>query len=78
MEQDTRVIAVDNEGQEHTASRCEGSNIGNVRQLTATFQNLPLKQINEFRFQARPYQWVEFRNVALSSTRTAVKSRATR
>ncbi len=66
-DRDTRVIAVDNEGQEYTVSRSEGSLIDNVGQLTATFQNLPLKRIKEFRFQARPYQLVEFRNVALHS-----------
>ena len=64
-EQDTRVLAVDNGGQEHTASRTEGSIVGDARQLASTFQNLPLKQIKEFRFQVRPYQLVEFRNVAI-------------
>ena len=64
-EQDTRVIAVDTGGQEHTAARTEGSVVGDAKQLASTFQNLPLKQIKEVRFQARPYQLVEFRNVSL-------------
>jgi hypothetical protein len=73
-EQDTRLIAVDRGGQEHTAFRSEGPNaIGNARQLTAAFENLPLNQIREFRFQARPYQWVEFRNVSLRPGQKAEK-----
>jgi hypothetical protein len=71
VERDTRVIAVDQGGQEHTPSRSEGSVIGNVRQLTATFQNLPVKQIKEVRFQARPYHLVEFRGVSLQPGTTA-------
>ena len=40
-------------------------NVNKFRHLTATFANLPLKQIKEFRFQARPFYWVEFCNVAI-------------
>ena len=61
-----RVIAVDDKGQEHTSSAQGGpSGPGNSAQLTATFANLPRRRIKEFRFQARPNHWVEFRNVAL-------------
>lgn len=68
VDQQTRVVAIDQQGQEHTASRSQSSAIGNVTQYTATFQELPLEQITEFRLQARPYHFVEFRNVALNPT----------
>jgi hypothetical protein len=63
-EWETRVVAVDKEGQEHASS---GSNSGGeaFEQQTATFSQLPLEDVSEFRFQVRPYRWVEFRNVSL-------------
>jgi hypothetical protein len=64
-DQRVRVLAVDQEGQEHSTSNSERSVIGNVVQLSFTFEKLPIKQIKAFRFQARPYYRVEFRNVAL-------------
>jgi hypothetical protein len=42
-----------------------------LRRLTATFQDLPLEEIKAFRFQARPYQAVEFRHVALEPGKKA-------
>ena len=63
-EWETRVVAVDKDGQEHASS---GSNSGGeaFEQQTATFSQLPLENVSEFRFQVRPYRWVEFRNVSL-------------
>jgi len=66
VDQETRVVAVDDEGQQHTASRSESSVIGGMAQLATTFEDLRIKQIKEFRLQARSYQSVEFRNVALN------------
>ena len=60
-----RIVAVDNKGQEHTASSTHNPVAADVAQLTAVFSDLSLKEIKEFRFQSRPYQWVEFRNVSL-------------
>ncbi|HBO42586.1 MAG TPA: hypothetical protein DD670_01350, partial [Planctomycetaceae bacterium] len=60
---DTRVVAIDSEGKEHSPCKSEGLGLGNVRQLT--FQNLPLARVKEFQLQSRPYRLVEFRNVAL-------------
>jgi hypothetical protein len=34
---------------------------------TVVFADLPLSSIKEFRFQVRPYCWVEFKNVSLQS-----------
>ena len=59
-----RVIAIDKDGKIHTTSHGSVAS-GNVDQLTASFRNLKLAQIEEFQYQTRPYQWVEFKNVSL-------------
>jgi uncharacterized protein (TIGR03067 family) len=66
IEQETRVVTIDNNGQEHQSSRRQSTGIGDVTQSVHTFDKLPINRIKEVRFQARPYQWVEFRNVSLS------------
>ena len=60
-----RIVAVDNDGVTHTSSSSTSSGISTLTQTTVHFTNLTLEQIKEFRFQTRPYQWVEFRNVSL-------------
>jgi serine/threonine protein kinase len=65
VEWETRLIAVDEKDQEHNASRTQGGVVNDTRQLTATFDNLPIKRIKEFRFQIRPYHLIEFRDVSL-------------
>ncbi len=60
-----RIVAVDDKGKEYTASSMHDGFVGDIVQMTATFSNLPLEQIKQFRFQSRPYKWVEFRNVSL-------------
>ncbi|MHC4241422.1 MAG: M56 family metallopeptidase [Planctomycetota bacterium] len=64
-DQTERVIAIDKDGKIHTTSHGSVAS-GNVDQLTASFRNLKLGQIEEFQYQTRPYQWVEFKNVSLS------------
>ncbi len=59
-----RIIAIDMEGKIHTGGSSSGSN-GNMTQSTAQFYKLPLKQIKEFQFQTRPYEWVTFKDVSL-------------
>jgi len=36
-----------------------------VASAEGRFSGLPLSDVKEFRFEARPYAWVEFRNVSL-------------
>ena len=65
-DQQVRIIAIDATGKEHVKAWGSGiSTLKEYRQLTATFRGVSLEQIREFRFQARPYHWVEFRNVSL-------------
>ncbi|HPS56175.1 MAG TPA: M56 family metallopeptidase, partial [Sedimentisphaerales bacterium] len=59
-----RIIAIDENGNIHTISSGSVSN-QNLRQTTAIFPGLNLKQIKEFQFQTRPYKWVEFKDVSL-------------
>ncbi|MGD0899700.1 MAG: protein kinase, partial [Thermoguttaceae bacterium] len=55
-----RLVAVTRDGGERA------SWIGSIAHNgEAFFEGLPLSSINEFRLQARPYAWVEFRNVSL-------------
>ncbi len=60
-----RIVAVDNDSVTHTSSSSTSSGISTWTQTTVHFTNLTLEQIKEFRFQTRPYQWVEFKNVSL-------------
>ena len=65
-EQQTRVVAVDKKGKEHTGQYDSGT--FNVSSDTATLQAffpLTLDQIEEFRLQTRPYQKYVFKNVSL-------------
>jgi serine/threonine protein kinase len=80
IEGEVRVVAIDKKGQEITSSRTEIAGVGDsVHQITATFGKLPRTPDKEFRFQARPYRWVEFRNVMLEpTTREAVPSETTK
>ena len=60
-----RVKAVDSDGREHDCESIVHSRAGRLSQLTATFSNLSLKDVQTFRLLSRPYQWAEFRNVSL-------------
>jgi beta-lactamase regulating signal transducer with metallopeptidase domain len=63
-----RVIAVTDSGVESaSSSRGSGGNV--LHSLTYSF-HVPLDNIREFRFQTRPYTWVEFRNVSLEPGKT--------
>jgi beta-lactamase regulating signal transducer with metallopeptidase domain len=57
-----RVVAVDRGNREHSPE-IEAGDGHNLHQLQ--FQNLPPHEIQEFRFQVREYQTIEFRNVSL-------------
>src|SRR5207247_1732723 len=63
---ETRIVAFDLEGKQHLPLRSYESSTVFAR-TTARFDKLPLAQIKEFQFQARPYRWAEFRNVSLEA-----------
>ena len=63
MDQAFQIVAVTNAG-----GKIKGGGTGSGGNVlhSATYNfNLPLKEVREFRFQTRPYQWVTFKNVAL-------------
>ncbi len=60
-----RIVAVDDQRREFTASSMTHDIAADVGQLTAVFSDLALNGIKQFRFQSRAYQWIEFRNVSL-------------
>jgi hypothetical protein len=70
---EVRVIAVCDDGKEMlarlTMERSESDGpTGEAKPQridTANFEGLSLKRIKQIKLQHRPYQWVEFRNVAV-------------
>ena len=59
-----RVTALDASGKLHESFAYRQS-VGNVASAEGRFAGLSLSQVKEFRFEARPYAWVGFRNVSL-------------
>jgi beta-lactamase regulating signal transducer with metallopeptidase domain len=62
---DVRLVALDRDGREHTSALKGGVSGRNARLLSVRFPGLALAQVKEFRFQTRPFQRIEFRNVSL-------------
>jgi serine/threonine protein kinase len=68
-----RLVAVEADGTEHVGSDVEQMLSDTMGNTTVTFAGLSLNRAIqrhvEFRFQVRPYRWVEFRNVSLEPGR---------
>lgn len=62
---DTRIVAVDREGRERSGAKNRSAGAGDARHDVTTFASLTLAEVGEFRFQVRPYHWIEFRDIAL-------------
>jgi beta-lactamase regulating signal transducer with metallopeptidase domain len=68
-----RVVAVDKEGNIHFSGAGSGGT-DNLRFTTGSFHNLERDQLEEYRFEVRPYEWVEFKDVSLRpGTKTQVE-----
>jgi hypothetical protein len=66
LDQDVRVVAVDKKGRTITSTKATGGSAGGkIVQTTFTFSNVAIDDIEKFNFQVRPFEWVEFSNVAL-------------
>jgi hypothetical protein len=65
-----RLVAVTSDGSEYAPD-----GMGYIGENgTADFKGLPLSSVKEFRFQVRPYSWVEFKNIVIQSgQKTAAK-----
>ena len=62
---DVRVVAITTQGRTILPDEIDDNNIGTLDELTAQFITLPLSQIKEIRVETRPFQWIEFKDVAL-------------
>ncbi len=71
LDQDHRVIVIDQAGNIHKPSRMSASCVAGIRQTTVHFRDLKLEDLKELRFQVRPYEWVEFKDVALEPRKTS-------
>ena len=77
LDRNVRIIAVDVAGREHSPGRRRSMGLKQFAQIAATFPGLALAKVARFRFQGRPYRWVQFKNVSLEPGRKTVP-RATR
>jgi len=68
---ETRIVAVDLEGRERSGARTQGRSVGDARDEAVTFTSLTLAEVEEFRFQVRPYHWVEFSGISLDPVEAA-------
>ena len=64
-DRDFRVVAVDKEGKVYVSSRSGSGGGKNIRRTTASFPDLTPQQLQEYRFQVRLYEWVEFKDISL-------------
>jgi beta-lactamase regulating signal transducer with metallopeptidase domain len=71
----TQLVAIGIDGKEHTAGRSETAGGSIFMQMTATFDHLAVKDIKSIELQSRPYQWAEFKNVAISPGATVRSDR---
>jgi len=65
----SQVVAVDVSGKTVTGDYYSGVGTGAMHQTIIRFKGIPLSRIKEVRFQALPYQWAEFRGIALEPGR---------
>jgi serine/threonine protein kinase/predicted esterase len=66
LDREIRVLAVKQDGKEIIADRTGTRWSEKFCTTTARFAGLRLAEINRFRLEARPYEWVEFPDVPLS------------
>ncbi len=64
-DRDFRVVAVDKDGKVHVSARSGSGGTQNLRRTTASFPDLTRDKLGEFRFQTRPYECIEFRDISL-------------
>jgi predicted Ser/Thr protein kinase len=70
-----RVVAVDEDGAEHTRSSANGTPRTSASTWTYTFHNLPLAKVREFRVQVQPVYWVGFPGLQLDPCMTLPAAR---
>jgi hypothetical protein len=63
--QDSRVVAVDRQGQEHPPAYSSGAGGAILSLLDVEFRSLTPDQIREYRVQSRPFEVAEIKEIAL-------------
>ena len=67
-DRDCRVVAIDKEGEKHTATSTGGSSAGEQNQTQWTFATVAQEEVKEFELQTRSYEWIEFKELPSSAS----------
>jgi len=67
-EWETRVVAVDAQGKLHTHHHASGNPGSGGATWTYVFSEVSKEQVEEIRFQVRPVEWAEFRDLPLKAS----------
>ena len=62
---DVRITALDQAGKVREPVTYGTTTVDAMAQTHARFEGLLLSSVKEFRFEVRPYRWIEFRNISL-------------
>jgi len=71
-DRDVRIVAVDKNGEVHLSSSGGSGGTSELRRTIANFRDLTQDKLQEYRFEVRGYEWVEFRNIALRPGKEAI------
>jgi beta-lactamase regulating signal transducer with metallopeptidase domain len=71
-DRDFRVVAIDKNGRTHLSRYAGSGGTDNLRQTTASFPDLTGDELKEYRFQVRPYEWIEFEDISLQPDKQAI------
>jgi hypothetical protein len=71
-DRDVRIVAVDKNGKVHLSSSGGSGGTSDLRRTIANFRDLTEDKLQEYYFQVREYEWVEFRNITLRPGKEAI------
>jgi len=70
-----RVVALLANGKEIVGIMNPEISNGHVQQVTQCFGGLSIKDIKAFRLESRPFEWAEFKNIALQPSSAGTGTR---
>jgi hypothetical protein len=71
-DRDIRIVAVDKSGKVHLSNSGGSGGTSELRRTIANFRDLTQDKLQEYRFEVREYEWIEFRNIALRPGKEAI------
>lgn len=71
-DRDVRIVAVDKNGKVHLSSSGGSGGTRELRRTIANFRDLTEDKLQEYRFEVREYEWVEFKNITLRPGKEAI------